>query len=280
LNLLPTDELSTSCGDMKAYDYFSDKKSLVSDNDIQALFRLKIKNQPDNLMKVWVKGSEEQKIYTANAPKSNALTKGTAPIEMLGKPMPTLIVKREEASWNNPFALVFNPFIEGGKNPIDDVTFTTLPETPNAQIIEVKDRDKKTVDRIIANSSENDIAFEKGFYQKGLFSVIRESQVDDAIEFLFVSGMYKLEYKEWQILSTGKALSLSIERIEDGYLVENDQAVVIKMPYVKGDKIPQLIIYEDGKIVSQRIGIISRFNPHQVEFRLSKAHNDVVISTR
>lgn len=277
LKLAPTNELGTQHGDLKAYDYLSDKYSLTSSENIQALFTLKSENQPDNLMKMWIKGSKNQKVFSVKAPKSDALSKGTAPVEMLGEKMPTVIIRKETEAWSNPFTVVFNPYIDGDKNPISSVDFPVLKENPEAQKIQVIHADGITKDLIIANASVNDIAFEDGIYQKGLLSVIRFSESTDDPMFIFVSGMYKFDYNDWQILSIHEAVSVSIERDKDKYIIKNDKPVVIKVPLAKGQESMTLELYENGKLVTQRKGFPSRFNANQVEFRLTKAYEKSVV---
>ena len=277
LKLATTKELGSEHGDMKAYDYLSDKKSVATSKNINALFTLKSKGKPDNLMKMWIKGEEKQTVFTVDAPKSNAITKGTAPVEVLKQKMKTLILRRETEAWRNPFAVVFNPYMDGGENPISSVEYPSLTETPDAQKIEVIHKDLKTKDVIIANASQNDIALDDDLYQNGLLSVIRHSDTEKAPTFLFVSDVYKFDYKNWGILSYAKAVSLSIEKTVEGYVIQNDNPVVIKIPYIDGHHPYKLKIYDDGKLIEQRDVFVNRNNPNQVDFRLNKAYKKVVV---
>ena len=277
LKLKRTKELGSKHGDMKAYDYLSDKKSVTTSKNINALFTLKSKNKSDNLMKMWIKGVENQTAFTADAPKSNALSKGTAPVEVLNQKIKTLILRRDTEAWRNPFAVVFNPYIDGGENPISKVEFPNLIKTPDAQKIVVTHKKGNTKDVIIANASQNDIAIDGELYQNGLLSIIRQSDVETMPLFLFVSGVYKFDYKNWGILSYAKAVSLSIEKIDEGYVIQNDNPVVIRIPYIEGHHPFRLKLYDDGKLIEQRDIFVNRNNPNQVDFRLDKAYEKVVV---
>jgi len=277
MNLIPTEELSSLYGDMKAYDYLTNKQAFVTDENIKAKFTLRRKDAPNNYMKMWIKGSKSQRVFSIKSPKSNALTKGTAPIEILDQKIPTIVLRRNEESWNNPFSIVFNPFLEGGDNPISDVKFAKITDNPEAEKIEVVHRDNKTRDILIINSSENDIAFENNFFQKGLLSIIRVSDSTQVPEFLFLSGVYKFEYDGFDILSKQEAATISIERCEEGFRIENDQPFVLKVPIREDFLFDKLEIYENEKVVSQKIGFVSRSNPDQMEFFLSKAYEKVII---
>ncbi len=277
LDFVSTDDLSSKHGDLKGYDYFTDKMKAANSGDIQALFTLQSENKPENLMKLWVKGSENQTIYKVNSPKSNALSKGTAPIEILDKPTPTLILKRGEAAWENPFAVVFNPYMSGGVNPIANVSYSTLEEFPNTQLIDVLLNDKITEDKMVLNVSENDITVREGFYQKGLFSLTRQPTKDSKIELMFLSGMEKFESHGWDIVSSGVPFTFSLETRPNGFKVSNDRPLTINMPLPKGIEQAEIQLYEDGKMVARRIGTTNRNNPDQVVFKLEKGYDTVLI---
>lgn len=278
LTLKPTSDFGSNQGDLKAYDYLTDKKKIETSKDVQAVFRLKSKGSPDNLMKIWVKGSAHQSMYTALAPKANLLKKGsgTAPVEVIGDSIHTFIVKREAAAWENPFAMIFNPYFEGGENPINDVKFSCIKENPSTQFIDVTLSDH-TIDKIILNSTEDAVVEKEGLYQKGLLSVTKHDKESNELKYFFVSGMYKYAQNGWQIITSGEPLSLSVERSENTFIIENDAAVVIRAPFLDGKKAAELRVYENGTLLTTRQGQINRSNPEQLEFRLSKAYSKVLI---
>ena len=276
LKLEPTNDLSTEKGDLKGYDYFTDKYKARTTEDLTALFTLKGENQSDNLMKLWVKGSKNQTIYKVNSPKSNALTKGTAPMKILGEPLPTLILKREEEAWKNPFAVVFNPYMESADNVIENVSYSSFPKYPNTQVIEVLLSDNSTTDQLVLNASENDVVKDGAFYQKGLFSVSRKLD-GTQLDYLFLSGMYKFENMGWDIVASGKPFTLAVERIPKGYLLQNDRPITIYIPFEKGKKPAELHLFENGKLVAKRKGTTNRKNDNQLVFKLEKSYQKALI---
>ena len=277
IKLYPTEKLGRSHGDMKAYDYLTDKKEVLTSENVNALFTLKSNGQADNLMKVWVKGADKQTVFTAWSPKSNALSKGTAPVEMLGQKMPTLILRRETEAWTDPFALVFNPYMDGEENAVWAVDYPKLENSPDAQKIVLRYKDRKTRDRMVVNASQNDIALDDDFYQKGLFSIVRQLDKEKIPSFLFLSGMYKFDYKDWGILAYAQAVNISIERTEQGYVIQNDQPVAVKIPFYEGHKPVQLNFYSHNQLVDQRQIFVNRNNESQVDFRLDKAYEKVLV---
>ena len=272
--------LGSEFGDIKGYDYFTYKKATSSGKDISAVFRLSTADQPDNLMKLWIKGSKDQAIFSVMSPKSNALSKGTAPVEVLKEKIPTLILRRNREAWGDPFVLVFNPYMEEEKNPISTVDFEIVSGDYDSQILRVKHSDGLTEDFIVANSTENDMAFREDIYQKGVLSVTRKKTSEANPDFIFVSGVLQYKYNGWEITSTSEALTLSIERMDGGLKISNNRPVVIKIPKTEGFKPADLKIYENGECVLERKGIISRSNPNLLEFRLPEAYENSFITIR
>lgn len=275
LNLTATTDLSSEKGDLKGYDYFTDKLKAQTSDDFTALFTLKSKNQSNILMKLWVKGSSNQTVYSVKSPKSNASSKGTAPAEVLSKPLPTLILKREEAAWANPFAVVFNPYTEGQDNSIENVSYKALEGYPNAQMITVHQAGG-VLDKIVLNATEGDVAKAKDFFQKGLLSIERYSK--EGLNFIFLSGMVKYEGNGWDIVSSGNPFTLSIEKTNGGYVIENDVPLTLNVPLVEGAQNANIEFYENGKYMGRRKGTKNRNNPKQLVFKLERAYQKAILT--
>ncbi|MRT93776.1 hypothetical protein EMN46_12575 [Ancylomarina sp. 16SWW S1-10-2] len=277
LTLRKTNELTSKNGQLKAYDYLTEKKVISFDDDFKTLFIIKEANKPDNLMKVWVKGYENQTVFSVKTPKSNAISKTTAPKSLIGKDIPALILRRNEEAWTKPFVLVFNPYIEKGNNPIQNVDFDVFPESPACQKITVNQTDGLTSDHIAVTSSKDDIISNEDLYQKGFLSIVREKDGKDIPDFIFTSGVYQFKYKEWEILSVNTASTVSIEKKEDGFWVENDAPIVLKVPITSNFKPAKIRLFNmDGSYV-ERNGNINRKNSNQIEFRLEKSYQKTVV---
>jgi hypothetical protein len=196
---------------------------------------------------------------------------------MLGQKIPTLILRRDEEAWKNPFVVVFNPYFKGGENPISKVSFGEKNEKTEAQIIHISHSGEKCHDEIIGNTSENDIAIGDDFYQKGLFSVTRINDGETCPDFIFVSGMYRFENVGWEIIAGTTPATVSIEKVERGLALQNDKPVLIRIPISDGFHPDRMDIFEEGKVVEQKEGMINRSNPDLVEFRLAKPYKKAVI---
>ncbi|GAG07101.1 unnamed protein product, partial [marine sediment metagenome] len=173
-------------------------------------------------------------------------------------------------------AVIFNPYFAGGENHISKVSFGENEDT-ETQYIHVYHSEEKCKDLIVANASENDFASGNGVLQKGLISVTRWTDGESHPDFLFVSGMYRFENVGWEIIASNEAATVSIEKVEQGFALQNDKPVLIRIPIAEGFHPTKMDILEEGKVVQQKEGIISRLNPDQVEFRLAKPYKKAVI---
>jgi len=272
VKLSPTDELGTVHGDLKAYDYLIDKQSFSTSHDTKAMFTLKSEGQSNHLMKMWIKGSENQQIFSVMAPESDGISRGTAPAEMMGHKIPTLVLRRNEEAWNSPFTVILNPYIEGENQIISNVDFLESDSRTGIQMIKVEHSDGITEDLIIATTSENDILEKDELYFQGLLAIQRESE--NQLEFIFASGLRRYSHSGWEISSRTENVTLSIERSEAGFTLQNDKPVSIRVPK---DLNPAYVeIYEEGKLIGKRVGVVSE-RSNQVEFKFEKPFDKVIM---
>lgn len=277
LKLEDTEDLGSHQGDLKAYDYLTEKKKLTTAKAVRANFSLTAEDGTSDLIEVWVKGSADQTLYSAMAPKSKAITSGTSPKELLNKPIPTLIVQRNAEAWENPFAMVFNPLGTDEDNPILEVEYAQKIENSTAQQIQVKFKDEATQDNIVLNENESVIYDQGNLYQKGLLSITRTEENKAQPSFIFLSGMYRYEHNNWGIQASGAPVTFSFDIKENEIILQNDQPVVLNIPEPKNGSEAILYIYEDNELIDTRKGLKSWVNDEQLEFRLSKGYAKAVI---
>lgn len=272
LPLSPSAKLNRK-GFLPAYDYFTDEKSLSTARDLKAIFTLESAGNPNSLMKVWLKGGVNREYFSVKGPKSNALDKATAPVEMLDEKVPALVVRRNGEAWQDPFVAIFNSFFEGENQVISNVGFSDNMNNKSAQILQVTHEDKETIDHLVVTTSQNDIVEAEDFYQKGLLSITRKT--GNELDFIFSAGVTRYSKKGWEILSLREPVTLSIERIERGFEIQNNEAVLIGVPKTLN---PEYIeIYADGKLLGTRKGVKNRNDPDRIDFRLEQAFQKAII---
>ncbi len=108
LDLKPTSKLAFGDGDLMAYDYMWDKKSIESSQDFKGKFNLALKDKTVN-MNLWMQGQADREIFSVMSPKSTALSHGLLPDDINNSPIPTLVVRQNGEAWNRPFVAVYEP---------------------------------------------------------------------------------------------------------------------------------------------------------------------------
>ncbi|GAA5221665.1 heparinase II/III family protein [Membranihabitans marinus] len=277
LTLSLTNELTSENGQLKAYDYFTDKNHIQESGPVKAVFKIRRDDESDQKMIMWIKGSEDQDYFSVLSPPSDALSPGTAPVDLVDEKIPTVIVRKNNAAWLDPFSVVYNPFI-GEDNPLSNVTYMEMKSNPAAQKIVVHHGHGNHLDELVINASVNDVVTENDFYQKGLFSVVRKGQSFDDLKFIFLGGVYQFKYGGWEILAKGRAVNLSLEAKDEGYNLQNDEAVVVFIPIDQQRSVNTMTLYKDGEIVGKKRGFESRVNPQSIKFRLSQGYDRVYFS--
>ncbi|MEP2026159.1 heparinase II/III family protein, partial [Reichenbachiella sp.] len=272
LPIAPSSKLKQP-GFLLAYDYFTEEKSFSTDLDLQAIFTMASEENPTSLMKVWLKGGNNRTYFSVNGPKAKALSKESAPEELLKTKIPTLVVRNNKAAWSDPFVAIFNPYLEGNDQIISEVAFLKDTVNKSAQMLRVTHDNQSTIDHIVATPSQNDFVSTEALYQKGLLSITRET--DGELDYIFAAGTTRYSRKGWEILSLREPSNLSIEKSALGFEVQNDNAVLIGIP--KNYQPERLEIYEDGKLVETRKGAKNRNNPDRIDFRLERAFQKAVI---
>lgn len=278
LALESTNDLGSHQGDLTAYDYLKEKKKVETTKDFTANFNFNNGETSANLMEVWVKGSADQSVYTAMAPKSKAVTSGTVPKFLLDKPLPTLIVQRNAEAWKNPFAMVYNPTSKDGSNPIFNVQFSKSEQNASTQFVEVTFADGVTKDRFAVNDSDGAILQEDGLYQNGFLSIVRNKKNNPS--FIFLSGMYKFEQDNWGVLASGEPVTVSFEITKEEITIQNNNPIVFNIPQPEVGKEAILFVYEGEKLIDTRKGLKSWTNDKQLEFRLSKDYTKAIVKIR
>ncbi len=272
--LAQTDELSTVHGEQKAYNYFYDKRKTMLDRDFNALFTLKSTGQPDNLMRLWVKGSLAQQVYSVMGPKSRALSTGTAPEEVLDASIPALILRRKTAAWRDPFVVVFNPYFSNRENVVEEVIFNQDSLGTQEITVSLKDGSR---DLMVVGTSERTLLVREQFLQNGLVSITRTA-TNAAVAFIFVSGMNLFQSNGWEIISEGSPATVTVERLADSLVIQSDQPVLLRIPKTPEFAPGQMSIYRNQEVSAVRNGKLSRFNSHQVEYRIAEVYDKVVIA--
>lgn len=245
MSLLPTQELSSQSGDMKGYDYFSDKKAVATDDDFIAHFHIELQQSADVSVRMWMKGFPGRTVFTGNAPKSNAFVKGSIPDELLGTPLPTLIVRQQGEAWNRPFVAVYHPYTEDESASVRNVAYfgdnegftgIKIESVTGTDYIFYRPENShhagNNADHIAYHPKTNtemnygDIRF------NGVYAVARESS--NGLTYLFMGEGRTLEKGKWRIQSATSGAQVSLYRKGDAFELITSSEILLEMPFLTG----------------------------------------------
>jgi hypothetical protein len=224
LPLSPTKELSSEAGDMRGYNYFDNKKAVSFNDDFTARFHIGLKQQDNVSVDMWMKGYPGRTVFTADAPKSNALAKGSIPDELIGKPLPTLIVRQEGEAWNRPFVAVYHPYTSTEGSSVQSVNYFGN----TGDFIGIAVQSSHRTDYIFNTSSgEPDITYGDMRF-KGIYAVVGESKGEP--DCLFLGGGTLLGKGKWSIRADEKDTQTSLNRTGETFELVTSGTVQLKMP--------------------------------------------------
>jgi hypothetical protein len=244
LLLTPTEELSSKAGDMNGYNYFENKKAVGYDRDFKAQFHIGLEQQEDVIVDMWMKGYQGRTIFDVVSPKSNAFDRGYKPEELLGKSLPTLLVRQKGEAWNRPFVAVYQPY--------------TYTEGPSIRSVDYFGNTDNFVGIIVQSASRTDYIFNSAsgdpdiLYRhmqfKGNYAVIGE--INGALECFFLGNGRFLAWDKWSIMSKDADVQASLNHSsDDSFELATSAEITLAIP-VSGDRQPELseIEQSDAKL--------------------------------
>ncbi|MFD0991111.1 hypothetical protein ACFQ1R_13465 [Mariniflexile jejuense] len=208
LALTPTSSLAFGDGDLMAYDYMWDKKSIKTNDDFKGQFSLKMNDRTVN-MNVWFKGEDNREVFSVMSPKSTAFRHGPLPEAFNDNPIPTLVVKQNGEAWNRPFVAIYEPN-ENGNSNIKTVDYFGNTESVGIHIVEKSGKENF----VFSNTNDNDELKNNELSVKGTYGVI--SQYNDEFT-LFLGKGKSISNRKYTLEVKGDAASTSL-KYESGNL--------------------------------------------------------------
>ena len=226
LNLNSTEELSSSLGDMKGYDYFNNKKAITYGQDFMTRFNIRLNKQDDVFVDMWMKGYPSRTIFTAEAPKSNAFVKGSIPDELLNQPLPTLIVRQEGEAWDRPFVSVFHPYTAGENKSVKSVKYFGDKKDFTGIIVNSEQRTD-----YIFNSADQQATVEYQDMQfSGDYAVIGMCMTCEEPELFFLGNGKTIRKGKWSVTAENGTVNLMLCKKGDSWEIDAGDDVLLILP--------------------------------------------------
>jgi hypothetical protein len=206
VNLQPVDKLAFANGDLFAYDYFYDERSVTTANDIRATFRLKVPGRDSIFMHMWMKGSPGREIFTVKSPKSTAIDRGIVPKEIAELPLPTIVARQYGEAFTKPFVALFEPAAETQPASVAAISSFTPANAPAdfaGMLVENKNGSTQT---IFSTSAGNADVSYKEYAFRGTYAVISEHNHE--IQYLFLGNGRRLVKGGFGLTAAGNATAV------------------------------------------------------------------------
>ncbi|MDR2038945.1 MAG: heparinase II/III-family protein [Bacteroidales bacterium] len=224
ITLSPTNELSSDLGDMRGYNYFENKKAVSYGQDFSACFNIRLKEQDNIFVDMWMKGYPGRTVFTAESPKSNAFGRGSVPDELLNQPLPTLIVRQNGEAWERPFVSVFYPYTSGEEKSVRSVGYFGNQKDFTGIIV----NSGKRTDYVFSSTGEQQAVVHGDMQFQGDYAVIGVSGQESQL--LFLGNGKLLQKDKWRIRAESSPVNISLCKEGVVWKIDASGAVEITIP--------------------------------------------------
>ncbi|QXP57528.1 heparinase II/III family protein [Cellulophaga sp. HaHa_2_95] len=223
LELLPSEEMGFAGGHLYAFDYMWDKKSVRTNKDYQAEWKIDMpEGEDDVFMNLWMKGTEGREVFTIKSPPNKAFKYNKKiPYDVSEAPYLTLAARQHGEAWNKPFVSVYEPFTSSeGKSVATISGFED--EHGSTDFVGLHVVHKSGREDFVFSSTENKIAKYKETVTDATYALVGQEKNKDII--LFLGNGTELTAKGFEI-ATNKKGNVVLE-IKAGKLFLNNEVPV------------------------------------------------------
>jgi hypothetical protein len=223
-----TNELSSEKGDLKGYDYFKNKKEAKVEKDFIAQFQMPSLLGEILNVNFWMKGFENRKIFTLDAPYSRAINQESVPEELYHKSLPTLVVRQDGEARTKPFVAIIDAFNQSEGQSVQEVQYF-YPEKGNPGFVGVHVQSKNERHEFIYNdenpNAEN--TFKSGSFKGsfGCYTIVGKEFKSILLDkgTLFDAGYFIIEIPE-------RPGTVFIKSIKNGFEIDAKQSFKFTLP--------------------------------------------------
>jgi len=214
LDLTPSEEMAFAGGYLYAFDYQWDKKSIKSDKDYQAQWKIdRPDEQEDVFMNLWMKGTEGREIFSLKSPPNKAFKKHNLPYDVSKAPYLTLAARQHGEAWEHPFVSVYEPFTSTEGKSIQNIQ-SFEDENKNKEFVGLEITHKSERKDFIFSSKNQYKATYKNMVSDASYALVGEEKNGNLI--LFIGKGNLLKAKDYTI--TTSTLGNVVLEIKNGQL--------------------------------------------------------------
>jgi len=225
LALTPSDEMGFAGGHLYALDYMWDKKSVRTNEDYQAEWKIDMpEGEEDVFMNMWMKGMEGREVFSIKSPPNKAFRRGSGiPYEVDQAPYLTIAARQHGEAWEHPFVSVFEPFTsEEGKSIVNISGFEDENGSPGFVGLRVKHKSGR--EDLIFSSKSGKMAKYQGVSTNATYALVIGLKEGNFIGFM--GNGNHLSVKDYTLSAHEKG-NVVLEQKEGKFLLHNEVPVEI-----------------------------------------------------
>lgn len=227
LKLKPNDEMAFAGGHLFSLDYQWDKKSLRTNDDYQAQWKIDMPDgEPDVFMNLWMKGTEGREVFTLKSPPCKSFhDKGAIPYEVDKDPYLTLAARQHGEAWEHPFVSIYEPFTSTeGKSIVSIEGFED--ENGSKAFAGIHISNKSGREDFVFSSYNGETASHKNMASDATYALVGNEKNGDFV--LFMGNGTELAANGFTITSAEKG-NVVLEQKEGGLYLHNEVPVSISI---------------------------------------------------
>ncbi|MEA5257916.1 alginate lyase family protein [Arcicella aquatica] len=227
LTLTETPKLSFAGGHLFAYDYFWNKKSVVTSEDFNATFKLKVKDREDVLMNVWMKGSPNREIFSVKAPPAKTFRGNVMiPDSISALSMPTLVVRQSGEAWSQPFVAVYESSTSKSPRSIKSIE-SFNPNNAPADFVGLTIESNTGAKELVFSNATGKAVTHGNIKTEAVYAVV--STKSEGLKYMFLGKGKQISYQTYSIKA--KELTMAVlEKKGSQLFFSADKPVELSLP--------------------------------------------------
>ncbi|MFI3282414.1 MAG: hypothetical protein SNG10_02655, partial [Rikenellaceae bacterium] len=231
ITLKASNDLTSSKGQVKGYDYITDKFEVNYTNNFRGTFELNMGAEKGCVnMDVWMKGYDNRKIFSVMTPRALKGLGGDMGKEIESAPIPALIVRQNGEAWRRPFVAIYEPYTTSEGKTIERVDYI---ESADDDFVGIEVCSNGGVREYILNTTQADKRLslkDVGAEFQAVYGVV--STREDKLSYLFMGSGQLLSYGGYSISSQygAAAVTALVEWTDEGIKVKSDGVVELSIP--------------------------------------------------
>lgn len=231
--LQSSSKLNAKSGNIKAYNYLSDEKSVKSNLPFKAIYNLTVEGKENVSMNMWMNGNENREIFKVKAPYSEAF-RGVLPDNIEKAPLLTTVVRQYGEAWNTPFVTVYEPSTTSEPSTIKHVE--TFKNASNKSFVGLVVESKSDRIDYVFSSDELGSYSHDAINFDGTFGILTKTAKATT---LFIGAGKKISYNGYTVEILGKKSGAATFVFGEQFQLTCNDAMLLTIPdiYKKGDVI-------------------------------------------